>query len=167
MMRDRPPATAPPFALRREVAVAYLAPSLTAGLGGILRGDPELTLAAFTSIGLTSAAVAAATGLWLRRRGRPRPGGPPRWTATVPRPALAAGVAAFAAVLAAAAGWLAAGWLPSHTPVPDPAWPGRLRTDLPLSAALAAGVLAWRWRATVPSPVPGRPAPRTVKGIPQ
>ncbi len=108
-MRDRPPATAPPFALRREVAVAYLAPSLTAGLGGILRGDPELTLAAFTSIGLTSAAVAAATGLWLRRRGRPRPGGPPRWTATVPRPALAAGVAAFAAVLAAADAALARG----------------------------------------------------------
>ncbi|MEU9182943.1 hypothetical protein AB0C90_40475 [Streptomyces sp. NPDC048550] len=129
-----------PFVLWKEVAVAYLAPALTAGLGGVLSGQPELTMAAVTSIGATSALVACVVGAWLHRRGRPR-----RWTTSAPRLTLALGLAVAAAAVAGLLGWFASEWLPSHTPVPDAGWLERLRIDLPLSAALAAAIVTWRW----------------------
>ncbi|MFI8281046.1 hypothetical protein ACIGBH_40525 [Streptomyces sp. NPDC085929] len=129
-----------PFVLWKEVAVAYLAPALTAGLGGVLSGQPELTMAAVTSIGATSALVASVVGAWLHRRGRPR-----RWTTSAPRLTLALGLAVAAAAVAGLLGWFASEWLPSHTPVPDAGWLERLRIDLPLSAALAAAIVTWRW----------------------
>ncbi|WP_369383059.1 hypothetical protein [Streptomyces sp. cg36] len=132
-----------PFTLWKEVATAYLAPALTAGLGGLLSGQPELTRAAFTSIGATSALMACIIGAWLHRRGRPR-----RWTASAPRAVLTLGVALTAAGIAALAGWFGSGWLPSHTPVPDAGWLERLRIDLPLSAGLAAAIVTWRWHGT-------------------
>ncbi|MFF5204421.1 hypothetical protein [Streptosporangium sp. NPDC000396] len=130
-----------PFTLWKEVAVAYLSPALTGGLGGILSGQPELTMAAFTSIGATSAVVAFIIGAWLHRRGRPR-----RWTTSVPRPVLAIGLGIAAAGIAGLAGLFASDWLPSHTSVPDAWWLKRLRIDLPLSAALATAIVTWRWR---------------------
>ncbi|MFE1411304.1 hypothetical protein ACFW6F_10940 [Streptomyces sp. NPDC058746] len=132
-----------PFTLWKEVATAYLAPALTAGLGGFLSGQPELTRAAFTSIGATSAVVACTVGAWLHRRGRPR-----RWTTSAARPVLALGLAIAAAGIAGLAGWFGSDWLPSHTPVPDAGWLDRLRIDLPLSAGLAAAIVTWRWRGT-------------------
>ncbi|MFF1343723.1 hypothetical protein ACFVYT_38805 [Streptomyces sp. NPDC058290] len=129
-----------PFVLWKEVAVAYLAPALTAGLGGVLSGQPELTMAAVTSIGATSTLVACVVGAWLHRRGRPR-----RWTTSAPRLTLALGLAVAAAAVAGLLGWFASEWLPSHTPVPDAGWLERLRIDLPLSAALAAAIVTWRW----------------------
>lgn len=146
-----PPSTAQhgfatrPFTLWKEVATAYLAPALTAGLGGFLSRQPELTRAAFTSIGITSALAACIVGVWLHRRGRPR-----RWTATAPRPVLTLGLAIAAAAVAGLAGWSGSHWLSSHTPVPDAGWLERLRIDLPLSAGLAAAVVTWRWHGTTP-----------------
>ncbi|GHB81506.1 hypothetical protein GCM10010347_60370 [Streptomyces cirratus] len=133
-----------PFVLRNEVAAAYLAPALTAGLGGVLTGQPELTMAAITSIGATSALVACVVGAWLHRRGRPR-----RWTTSASRPALALGLAVAAAAVAGLLGWFASEWLPSHTPVPDAGWLERLRIDLPLSAALAAAIVTCRWHGAI------------------
>ncbi|MEV5680849.1 MULTISPECIES: hypothetical protein [unclassified Streptomyces] len=132
-----------PFTLWKEVAVAYLAPALSAGIGGVLGGQPELTTAAFTSIGITSAVVAFVVGGWLHRRGRPR-----RWTTSVPRPVITIGLGAAATGIAGLAGWFASGWLPAHTPVPDAGWLDRLRIDLPLSAALATTIVTWRWSGT-------------------
>ncbi|MET9659266.1 hypothetical protein [Streptomyces sp. NPDC006510] len=134
-----------PFTLWKEVAVAYLAPALTAGLGGVLSGQPELTMAAFTSIGATSAVMAFVVGGWLHHRGRPR-----RWTTSVPRPVITVGLGTAAAAIAGVAGWFASGWLPSHTPVPDDGWLERLRIDLPLSAALATTIVTWRWHGMAP-----------------
>ncbi|KUJ69512.1 hypothetical protein ACZ90_11590 [Streptomyces albus subsp. albus] len=130
-----------PFTLWQEVTTAYLAPALTAGLGGFLSGQPELTRAAFTSIGVTSAVAACVVGAWLHHRGRPR-----RWTTAAPRPALVLALAVAAAGIAGLAGWFASDWLPSHTPMPDAGWLERLRIDLPLSAALATAIVTWRWR---------------------
>lgn len=66
-----------PFILWREVLVAYLAPALMAGAGGVASGQSGLTMAAFTSIAGTSAVVALLIGSWLLRRGShgrgPRP----------------------------------------------------------------------------------------------
>ncbi|MEE1770005.1 hypothetical protein PUR34_18080 [Streptomyces sp. JV185] len=132
-----------PFTLWKEVATAYLAPALTAGLGGVLSGQSELTTAAFTSIGVTSALVAGAVGAWLHRRGRPR-----RWTTSAPRPALTLVFTVAAAGIGGLAGWFASDWLPSHAPVPDAEWLERLRIDLPLSAALATAIVTWRWHGT-------------------
>ncbi|MFF1560885.1 hypothetical protein [Streptomyces sp. NPDC058279] len=132
-----------PFTLWKEVATAYLAPAVTAGLGGFLSGRPELTRAAFTSIGATSALVACFVGAWLHHRGRPR-----RWTTSAPRPVLTLALAIAAAGIGGLAGWFGGDWLPSHTPVPDAAWLERLRIDLPLSAALAAAIVTWRWHGT-------------------
>lgn len=132
-----------PFTLWKEVATAYLAPALTAGLGGVLSGRPELTTAAFTSIGVSSALVAGAVGAWLHRRGRPR-----HWTTSAPRSALALVFTVGAAGIGGLAGWFASDWLPSHASVPDAEWLERLRIDLPLSAALATAIVTWRWHGT-------------------
>ncbi|MCB5163769.1 hypothetical protein LG634_02780 [Streptomyces bambusae] len=142
--RSRPPA-ARPVTLWRDVLIAYLAPALTAGLGGVLGGRPGLTAAAVTSIAGTSALVTAIVGGWLKSRSR-------RMPPNLPRPLFAAGLALLAAALAAPAGWLAAGWLPEYVGLPDPDWPDRLRTDLPLSAAIAAAVTGWRRHGTARQP---------------
>ncbi|MEU0988267.1 hypothetical protein [Streptomyces sp. NPDC005953] len=79
-------------------------------------------------------------GAWLQRRKGPRP-----WTANLPRVVLVALLAVGAATAAGLVGWFASQWLPAHTGVPDTPWLTRLRLDLPISAALAASVVSWRW----------------------
>lgn len=141
--------TPPRFTLWREVLVAYAAPALTAGAGGLVSGQQDLAVAALTSIAGTSALVAALTGARLQHSGIR-----PRWAASLPKAVLAAGAGLVAAAVAAGAAHLAlkglAVWpapLLSGTP-----WPGRLPLDLPLSAALAATITTWRWRGATPVP---------------
>ncbi len=134
-----------PFTLWREVLVAYLAPALMAGAGGVASGQSGLTTAAFTSIAGTSAVVALLIGSWLRRRGRSRP-----WTTALPRIVVAAILAVGAAVIAGLVGWFASRWLPAHTSVVDTARLARLQLDLPISAAVAAVIVSWRWRRQNP-----------------
>ncbi|MFF2556535.1 hypothetical protein ACFVUS_36395 [Nocardia sp. NPDC058058] len=123
-------ASPPKFVLWREVLVAYLAPALSAGIGGLLTGNQDLLLAAFTSIAGVSAVVAALIGMWLRRNEyHPRP--------TTPRLAAVAATAAGAATIAAVFAWLATHYLP--------ALPDRIRIDFPIAAALAATITTWRW----------------------
>ncbi|GHE24735.1 hypothetical protein GCM10018781_75340 [Kitasatospora indigofera] len=149
--RTRPNrAAARPFTLWREVLTAYAAPALTAGAAGVVTGQADLTLAAATSIAGTSAVVAFLVGTWLHRGGRPR-----RWTTTLPRVVLTALLVVAATGAAAGLGWLAAQWLPAHTPVPAAPWLQRLRIDLPVSAALATTIITLRWRSTTTK------APRT------
>ncbi|MFG2622517.1 hypothetical protein ACGFXC_33375 [Streptomyces sp. NPDC048507] len=147
---------APGPALRREVLVAYAAPALTAGAGGLLSGRPELAVAALTSIAGTSALVTALAGIRLRRRGNrgrlPRPAVPARAVRAVGAGLAAAAVAAVVAHLAVA-GLTTWPGPPGPLPWGDrgdggaslATWPGRLRLDLPLSAALAAALTTWRW----------------------
>jgi membrane associated rhomboid family serine protease len=130
-----------PFILWREVLVAYLAPALMAGAGGVAGGQAELTVAAGTSIAGTSAVVALLVGAWLQRRKGPR-----SWTTALPRVVPVALLAVGAGAIAGLVGWFASRWLPAHTGVPDAPWLTRLRIDLPISAALAASIVTWRWR---------------------
>ncbi|MFJ1703909.1 hypothetical protein [Kitasatospora sp. NPDC088346] len=156
---DRARTTPKRFVLGREVLVAYVAPALSAGAGGLATGQTGLTLAAGTSIAGGSALAAALTGAWLQR-GRTRR----RWPSRVPRALLAGGAALGAAAVAALAAHLAVTGLDGRTgthltPVLD-----RLRTDLPVSAALAATIVSWRWRGLLHEPQPGRhgaPRPHT------
>jgi hypothetical protein len=128
MRTTRPPR---PFNLRAETCVAFLAPTLMAGISGLITHQTALAVAAPTSIGLTSAVVAVITGTVLQHR---------RTAERLKRrllPSLAAGLTAGA--IAACVGLPASGWLP------------RLRVDLPLSAVLAATIITWRWHGSAPT----------------
>ncbi|MEU6585624.1 hypothetical protein [Nocardia sp. NPDC046763] len=124
-------AVPPRFVLWREVLFAYLAPALSAGVGGLLTGRPELVLAALTSIGGTSAMVAFLFGMWLRYR-------EVRWTwpRRMPPAALAVGFGLGSAALGAVVAQLLCrtSWFPE-----------RIRIDVPIAAALAAAIVVWRW----------------------
>ncbi|MGW6425514.1 hypothetical protein ACWF82_22825 [Nocardia sp. NPDC055053] len=121
--------------------IAYLAPALTAGAAGAATGQAELTVAACTSIAGTSAVVALLIGAWLHTPKGPRP-----WTTVVPRAVLAAALALGAATVVGLVAWLVCRWLSANTSVADTVWPTRLPLDLPISAAVAAGIVSWRWR---------------------
>src|SRR5690349_4595239 len=118
-MSKKAPGAPPPFVLWREVLVAYVMPAATAGTGGALSGQPQLVTAALTTIGGTSALVAAALGAVLRRRPvRTRP-------ARTPRALAAAALGLFAAAIALAVGLAAARWLPQLPAFADSPWPRR------------------------------------------
>ncbi|MER7701383.1 hypothetical protein ABTX81_00575 [Kitasatospora sp. NPDC097605] len=139
------PAAAPPrFVLWREVLVSYAAPAVTAGVGGLVSRQPELTLAAVTTIAGASATVAALIGARHRRR----PEG--SWAERGPRVLVTALFGLGAAALALALGLAGAQLLPRIPALADSPWPGRLRFDLPVSAAIAATAITWRWRGTRP-----------------
>ncbi|MEV4612989.1 hypothetical protein AB0K43_10335 [Kitasatospora sp. NPDC049258] len=139
----------PPFVLWREVAMAYLAPAVTAGAGALIGGNTELLRAAGTSIAGTSAVVALLAGGLLQAFGRRRATGPAH------RAVLSLAGAVLAAALAFALACAALRWLPGWTGWRGP-WLERLSLDLPLSAALAATIVGWRWR--------GRFTTRPLKG---
>ncbi|WP_214324884.1 FAD-dependent oxidoreductase [Nonomuraea sediminis] len=136
-----------PFTLWREVVVAYVAPTLVAGVGGLVSGQASLLHSAFTSIGISSAVVAALTGAWLQRRG-------PRhtWLRSGPRLPMIATVATAATLLGSLAGWLvnvgASAWLGAH----QWPWPDDLGINLPVSATIAATLITWRWRGAQQTP---------------
>ncbi|WP_371501987.1 hypothetical protein OG871_33625 [Kitasatospora sp. NBC_00374] len=129
------------FALGREVLVAYAAPALSAGAGGLITGQTGLAIAAGTSIAGGSALAAALTGGWLQR-GRTRR----RWPARAPKALLAGGAALAAAAVAALAAHLTTTGLDGRTGVHLTPVLDRLPMDLPVSAALAAAIVSWRWR---------------------
>ncbi|PYC73566.1 hypothetical protein C7C46_25125 [Streptomyces tateyamensis] len=133
----------------REMLTAYAAPALTAGTAGVLTGQADLTLAACTSIAGTSAVVAFLVATWLQHGGRPR-----RWTTALPRLVLTVLLVIVTVAVAAGLGWLAAEWLPAHTPVHTARRLQRLRIDLPVSAALATTIVTLRWRSTIAKPRP-------------
>ncbi|MGE7384881.1 hypothetical protein ACQKM2_05160 [Streptomyces sp. NPDC004126] len=139
MTSTKAPGAPPPTpVLWPDVLAAYAMPALTAGLAGAVTGQPQLVAAALTTIGGTSALVAAALGATLRRRpAHTRP-------ARIPRPLAAAALGLAGALFGLAAGLAAAHWLPQVPALADSPWPRRLPVDLPVSAAIAATITAWR-----------------------
>ncbi|GGW13318.1 hypothetical protein GCM10018980_71760 [Streptomyces capoamus] len=150
-MTKKAPGAPPPFVLWREVVTAYAMPAVTAGLGGVVTHQPQLAAAAPTTIGGSSALVAAALGAFLRRRRvRSRPTRTPRALA-----AAATGLAA--AALALLPGLAVEHWLLLAPAFADNPWLRRLPVDLPVSAAIAATITTWRWRGSRADPGAGHP----------
>jgi MFS family permease len=135
------------FMLWREVVVAYVAPTLIAGVAGLVSGQASLLVSAFTSIGISSAVVATLLGAWLQRRGLNH-----AWLRTRPLLVAIARVATGAVLLGGLAGWLvnlgASAWLGAH----QWPWPDNLGVNLPVSAAIAATMITWRWRGAQQTP---------------
>ncbi|MFF2073753.1 hypothetical protein ACFVXG_03240 [Kitasatospora sp. NPDC058162] len=152
-MSKKAPGAPPPFVLWREVLTSYAMPAVSAGIGGAVTRQPELTVAAFTTIGGTSALVAAA----LRRR--PARSTPPR----TPRALAAAASGLFAAALGLAVGLAAARWLPHLPSLADSPWPRRLPIDLPVSSLIAATITTWRWRGSRPTRAAQHRLPTTTR----
>ncbi|MFE6052729.1 hypothetical protein ACFQ6N_18390 [Kitasatospora sp. NPDC056446] len=141
-MSKKAPGAPPPFVLWREVLLAYVMPAVMAGLGGAVTRQQELVVAALTTIGGTSALVAAVLGSVLRRRPvRTRP-------ARIPRALAAAFLGLVAAGIGLAVGLAAAHWLPQLPALADSPWPKRLPVDLPVSSAIAATITTWHWRGS-------------------
>ena len=138
--RETTPSTAR-FTLWREILIAYVAPTLIAGVAGLASRQANLVVSACTSIGISSAVVAALIGAWLQRRGRHH-----AWLRAGPRLVAVASVASGAALLGSLTGWLvnvgASAWLGAH----QWPWPDNLGINLPVSAAIAATMITWRWR---------------------
>lgn len=154
-MSKKAPGAPPPFVLWREVLAAYTMPAVTAGLGGAVTRQPQLVAAALTTIGGTSALVAAALGATLRHR-------PVRTRASrTPRVLAAAAVGLAAAALGLAVGLAAARWLPQVPALADSPWPPRLPVDLSVSSAIAATITTWRWRGSRPTRAPEHRLPTT------
>ncbi|MFI6597260.1 hypothetical protein ACIBHX_13460 [Nonomuraea sp. NPDC050536] len=135
------------FTLWREVLVAYVAPTLLAGVGGLISGQASLLVSSFTSIGISSAVVATLTGAWLQRRGLRHP-----WLKSGPRLVAIARIAVTTALLGGLAGWLvnlgASLWFGAH----QWPWPDDLGINLPVSATIAAMIITWRWRGAQQTP---------------
>ncbi|MFJ7243270.1 hypothetical protein ACIQWA_01360 [Kitasatospora sp. NPDC098652] len=150
-MSKKAPGAPPPFVLWREVLTSYAMPAVSAGIGGVATQQPQLIVAAFTTIGGTSALVAAVLGAALRRRSaRAAPARTPR----TPRTLAAAASGLLAAALGLAVGLAAARWLPHLPPLAHSPWPRRLPVDLPVSSAIAGTISTWRWRGSRPAREP-------------
>ena len=127
--------------------MAYAAPALIAGAGGLISGQASLLLSAVTSIGISSAVVAALIGAWLQRRGLRH-----TWLRSGPRFVAIARVASAAGLLGGLVGWFvnvgASAWLGAH----QWPWPDDLGVNLPVSAAIAATIITARWRGAQQAP---------------
>ncbi|WP_051286733.1 hypothetical protein [Paenibacillus taiwanensis] len=128
------------FVLWREVMMAYAAPAIMAGIGGVITGDKGLQIGALSSIGGMSACTALLVGLWLQSRGIHK-----RWLIKAPQVAVVGAIAclgtAFGLIAAEAASWLHDLWWPHSYMM----WFSRIGIDFPLSTTIACVSVSWRW----------------------
>ena len=138
--QTRAPQRVPKFLLWREVLMSYVGPAVMAGQGGFFSSNPELLLAAFTTIGGSSALLTFCWGLWLQSR----PAGHwvhtrKRWVVVVSL--IAMGVS-FGLVAAAAVEIL----LNTVVTTQSAAWLHRVWFDFPLSATIGSFVVSFNWK---------------------
>ncbi|WP_342415083.1 hypothetical protein NST83_17415 [Paenibacillus sp. FSL R10-2782] len=132
------------FVLWREVVMAYVAPAIMAGIGGLVSNDKGLQIGALTTIGGTSALVALILGLWLCSRG-----GSKQWIISAPRLVVVGMFALAGALLGLFAAWVTSDLLGIIIPRDYLTWVDRVWIDFPLSGLIASTIVIWRWRLAV------------------
>ncbi|NEW05812.1 hypothetical protein GK047_07240 [Paenibacillus sp. SYP-B3998] len=137
------------FVLWREVVMAYAAPAIMAGIGGLVTADKGLQLGALTTIGGTSALVALMLGLWLQSRG-----GRNQWIIGTPHLGVVAMFALAGAWFGLFAAWVTSDLLGDMISINHLAWVGRVWIDFPLSGFIASTIVTWRWRLAVTTNFP-------------
>ncbi|MCY9590591.1 hypothetical protein PC41400_17885 [Paenibacillus chitinolyticus] len=129
------------FVLWREVVMAYAAPAIMAGIGGLVTADRSLQIGALTTIGGASALMALMIGLLLRSRV-----GHIRWVIGAPHLVVVGVFALAGSSFGLCAAWMTSGLLEFMIPSNHLAWVGRVWIDFPLSGFLASTIVTWRWR---------------------
>ncbi|WP_339320366.1 hypothetical protein [Paenibacillus sp. FSL R10-2734] len=132
------------FVLWREVVMAYAAPAIMAGIGGLVTADRGLLLGALTTIGGASALMALMIGLLLRSRV-----GHMRWVIGAPHLVVVGGFALVGASFGLYAAWVTSVVIEIMIPSNHLAWVGRVWIDFPLSGFIASTIVTWRWRFAV------------------
>ncbi|SMF69574.1 hypothetical protein SAMN05661091_0588 [Paenibacillus uliginis N3/975] len=132
------------FVLWREVVMAYAAPAIMAGIGGLITANRDLQIGALTTIGGASALVAWMLGLWLRSRG-----GHKRWIIGAPHLVVVGMFSLVGAAFGLFAAWVISGLLEIIIPNHHLAWVDRVWSDFPLSGLIASTIMTWRWRLNV------------------
>ncbi|MBH5320954.1 hypothetical protein I6N90_24520 [Paenibacillus sp. GSMTC-2017] len=132
------------FVLWREVVMAYAAPAIMAGIGGLVTSDRGLQIGALITIGGASALMALMIGLLLRSRV-----GHIRWVIGAPRLVVVGVFALAGSSFGLYAAWVTSGLLEFMIPSNDWAWVDRVWIDFPLSGFIASTIVTWRWRLSV------------------
>ncbi|MGG4147608.1 hypothetical protein ABEW34_31320 [Paenibacillus algorifonticola] len=132
------------FVLWREVVMAYAAPAIMAGIGGLVTADRGLQIGALTTIGGASALLALMIGLLLRSRV-----GDVRWVIGAPHLFVVAVFALAGSSFGLYAAWVTSVLLENMIPSNHWAWVGRVWIDFPLSGFIASTIVTWRWRIAV------------------
>ncbi|OME64149.1 hypothetical protein BSK65_29790, partial [Paenibacillus odorifer] len=109
------------FVLWREVVMAYTAPAIMAGIGGLVTADRGLQIAALTTIGGASALMALMIGLLLRSRV-----GHLGWVIGAPHLVVVGVFALAGSSFGLFAAWATSGLLEIMIPSNDLAWVGRV-----------------------------------------
>ncbi|PEA55117.1 hypothetical protein CON64_09565 [Bacillus pseudomycoides] len=128
------------FVLWREVLMAYVAPAIMAGIGGLITASKDLQICALTTIGGTSAIVALLLGLWLERCGiySQRIINANQFVVTIIFTLIGA---LFGIVVA----WMTTFIMEALWPFNQLVWLNRVWLDFPLSAIIASATITWRW----------------------
>ncbi|NEW05813.1 hypothetical protein GK047_07250 [Paenibacillus sp. SYP-B3998] len=137
------------FALWRVVVMAYAAPAIMAGIGGLVTADKGLQLGALTTIGGTSGLIALMLGHWLQSRE-----GRNRWLIDTPHLVVVAMFALAGALFGLFAAWVTSDLLGDMIPVNYLDLVGGVWIDFPLSGFIASTIVTWRWRLAVTTKFP-------------
>lgn len=132
------------FVLWREVAMAYAAPAIMAGIGGLATADRSLQIGALTTIGGGSALMALLIGLLLRSRV-----GHIRWVIGAPHLVVVGVFALAGSSFGLYAAWVTSGLLEIMIPSNHLAWFDRIWIDFPVSGFIVGTIVTWRWRLAV------------------
>ncbi|SIR66443.1 hypothetical protein [Paenibacillus macquariensis] len=132
------------FVLWREVVMAYAAPAIMAGIGGLVTADRGLLIGALTTIGGASALMALMIGILLRSRV-----GLIRWIICAPHLVVVGVFALAGSSFGLYAAWVTSGLLEFIIPSNHLAWVSRVWIDFPLSGFIASTIVTWRWRLAV------------------
>ncbi|MGG2015224.1 hypothetical protein [Bacillus sp. S10(2024)] len=129
------------FVLWREVLMAYVAPAMMAGIGGVITGSKDLQIGALTTIGGTSAIVALILGLWLERQGIHN-----QWLISVNYLVVMVVFTLIGATFGIFTAWMTTFLMEVLWPINHFVWLNRVWIDFPLSTIIASSIIISRWR---------------------